>query len=76
MSDSQDDQQKSRPEAREANAVIALGVGVAALGAGGALLSAAVCPVCVVVAPALIGAGTLKRIRLARKSSESEGPQE
>jgi len=54
-------------EKREANACIGLGVGVGALGVGGALLSAAVCPICVVVAPGLVGAGVIKRIQIEKR---------
>ena len=54
-------------EKREANSCIGLGLGVGALGVGGALLSAAVCPICVVVAPALVGAGMIKRIKIAKR---------
>ena len=60
-------QQEIDSEKREANACIGLGVGVGALGVGGALLSAAVCPICVVVAPGLIGAGVIKRIKLRNR---------
>ncbi len=51
------------PERSEANSCIALGAGVGALGTLGATLSGAVCPVCVVVAPALIGIGVYKRVK-------------
>jgi hypothetical protein len=50
----------------EANLCIGAGVGVGLLGAGGALLSGAVCPMCVVAAPALIGAGIFQRWRRLR----------
>lgn len=36
-------------------------MGIGAFGAAGALLLGAVCPICVVAAPALIGAGVYKR---------------
>ena len=45
----------------EANQYIAMGVGVGGFGAGAALLLGAVCPICVVAAPGLIGLGLLKR---------------
>lgn len=53
----------SNPERSEANSCIALGAGVGALGALGTALSGAVCPLCVVVAPALIGIGVYKRVK-------------
>lgn len=56
-----------RAEKREANACIGLGLGVGALGVGGALLSAAICPICVVVAPGLVGTGVIKRIKLRNR---------
>lgn len=54
-------------ELRDANACMAIGVGVGALGAGAAALAGAVCPLCIVIAPALVGAGALKRYRLKNK---------
>ena len=48
---------------REANLCIGTGVGVGLLGAGGALLGGALCPVCVVATPLLVGAGLVARIR-------------
>ena len=47
---------------REANICVGTGIGVGLLGAGGALLGGAVCPVCVVAAPLLLGAGLIGRI--------------
>ncbi len=46
---------------REANAVIALGGGVGALGLGSSLVLGATCPLCVFVAPGLIGLGLYRR---------------
>lgn len=46
---------------KEGNTCIGLGIGVGALGAGSAILSGAVCPLCYVVAPALIGVGIIRR---------------
>ena len=56
-----------KAEKQEANACIGLGLGVGALGVGGALLSAVVCPICVVVAPGLVGAGVIKRILIRKR---------
>ena len=62
-----------KAEKREANACIGLGLGVGAVGVGGALLSAAVCPICVVVAPGLLGAGVIKRIRIGKRRRNPMG---
>ena len=53
---------------REGNTCLALGGGLAALGAGTALAAGAVCPLCVVAAPALIGYGLYKRRRPRRQA--------
>lgn len=58
-------------ERREASSCIALGIGVGALGVGGAILSSAVCPICFIVAPGLVGAGVYKHRKLRRKRAES-----
>lgn len=47
---------------KEANQCIALGAGVGALGTGAAIITGAVCPLCVVVAPALIATGAFLRL--------------
>jgi hypothetical protein len=47
---------------REANTCIGLGLGVGALGATAAAVSGAVCPLCIVIAPALVGFGLVRRI--------------
>lgn len=52
---------------KEANDCIKLGVGVGALGAGAAIVSGAVCPLCVFIAPALVGVGVVARYRENRK---------
>ena len=52
---------------KEADTCIKLGVGVGALGAGAAIISGAVCPLCVFVAPALVGVGIVARYREKRK---------
>lgn len=53
-------------EVRDANAMIASGIGVGALGAAAAVIGGAVCPVCIVAVPALVGAGAYKRWRACR----------
>jgi hypothetical protein len=55
----------------EANAMLAGGATVAALGLLGALVSGAICPVCVIAAPALIGIGAARKIRAARRAARA-----
>ena len=54
-------------EAREANTCIGLGLGVGALGAAAATVGGAVCPLCIIIAPALIGFGMLRKIASSDK---------
>ena len=54
---------KLPPEKAEANTLITGGLGIGAFGAASAALLGAVCPVCVVAAPALVGVGLYKRYR-------------
>lgn len=53
-------------EFQDANSLLALGTGLGALGAGTALLVGATCPLCAIVAPALIGVGVWKRMSASR----------
>jgi hypothetical protein len=57
----------TRVEVREANNLIGAGVGIGAFGAATAAAFGAVCPVCVVATPLLIGAGVVKRVRAKRR---------
>lgn len=43
--------------------LIVCGLGVGALGAGAALLSGAVCPLCLVATPALLGGGIIMKLK-------------
>jgi hypothetical protein len=54
-------------ERRDANTCIALGAGLGAVSAGTALIAGATCPLCVVLAPALIGFGAWKRFTAPRR---------
>lgn len=54
---------------QDANLCIALGAGLGAIGAGTALLAGAVCPLCVVIAPALLGGGMWRRFSAGRSDS-------
>lgn len=66
------DEQNSGDEARrDANAAMGTGFGIGALGVASATLLGAVCPICVVAAPALIGYGVFKRIQCARTADDA-----
>ena len=68
------DQDKRRKELNfEANTCLGAGVGVGALGALGAA-AGAVCPLCVVFTPLLLGAGVVRKIQSHRVPAGDEGP--
>ena len=46
---------------KDANTCMALGAGVGILGAASAALAGAVCPLCIFIAPGLVGYGAYKR---------------
>ncbi|MCA9055681.1 MAG: hypothetical protein KDA75_17695 [Planctomycetaceae bacterium] len=50
----------------DANTCMALGAGLGAFGTGAGMLVGATCPICVVLAPALIGVGAVKRWTASR----------
>ncbi|MBL8851443.1 MAG: hypothetical protein JNG89_17300 [Planctomycetaceae bacterium] len=66
---------KTNAELRDANTCIALGAGLGAVSAGTALVAGAACPLCVVLAPALIAFGAWKRLSASRRPSY-ETPKE
>ena len=53
-------------EKREANALMMGGAGIGVFGVVAAAIGGAVCPVCVVAAPALLGVGAFRRWRATR----------
>lgn len=57
-----------RNEQRDANSCLALGAGIGVVGTTSALVAGATCPLCFVLAPALLGVGAWKRYRLHRDS--------
>ena len=57
----------SSGDKKDANTCIALGAGVGILGTASAALAGAVCPICLVVAPGLLGYGAYKRWKYADK---------
>jgi hypothetical protein len=67
-----EDTNNSSKEIKEENSCIALGVGVAGLGTAAAAVAGAVCPICFVVAPGLIGAGLTKKVLRRRKNSSTK----
>jgi len=67
-----EDQEQRRQGRREANLCMALGAGVGLMGVAGALTAGAVCPLCVVVAPGLIGYGAYMRWKNAAGEKQEE----
>jgi len=63
--------QLGEQESRDANALMMSGVGIGVFGAVAAAIGGAVCPVCVVAAPALLGVGAFRRWRAMRARSAS-----
>ena len=59
-------------EIKEANTCMALGAGVGVLGTASALLAGAVCPLCIFIAPGLVGVGAYKRWKLSRKQTNKK----
>lgn len=62
-----------KPEPRESTQLLVAGLGIGTLGVVGAVVGAAVCPICVVATPALLGAGLYKRWREG-PGSKVQGP--
>lgn len=54
-------------EKRDANTMMVTGAGIGVFGAVAAAIGGAVCPVCVVAAPALLGVGAFRRWRNTRR---------
>lgn len=61
---------------KEGNQLLGLGLGVGAWGAASGMLLGAVCPVCLVVAPALVGVGLARRWQAARSPVGGEPSKE
>ena len=69
------DPDKNLEDARkDANGCIMIGAGVGVAGIVAALASGAVCPLCVVAAPGLIGAGLVKRFTAERRKNRKNSP--
>lgn len=52
--------QDAQQELRDAGSCLAMGAGIGAVGTISAVLIGATCPICIVMAPALIGMGLVK----------------
>ena len=55
-------------ELKEANTLLGTGVGIGVIGAAGAAISGAVCPLCVLFTPVLVGSGIYKRLKAKRQA--------
>lgn len=58
------------------NDLLVTGAGVGVMGVVGAVVVGAACPACVVVAPALVGAGLYKKWNNARKARALQKAEE
>lgn len=71
------EQQQIQQELRDAGSCLAMGAGVGTVGTASALLLGATCPICVIMAPALIGMGLVKgyvaRKKRAKLGADGEG---
>jgi uncharacterized membrane protein YebE (DUF533 family) len=64
-------------EKSDANTCMALGAGVGVLGGAAALLGGALCPLCVIIAPGLMGYGAYRRWKAGdAKKGESSVPEQ
>lgn len=61
---------------REANTCMALGAGVGVLGTASAVITGVVCPLCVFVAPGLIGFGAYRKWRSSKNKPEEKPTDE
>ena len=67
--------QKNRA-GRSANEFLVAGTALGAVGTVGALATGAVCPICIVATPLLLGIGLLQKFWPGRKSSSSSALSE
>lgn len=63
------DPETNTHELKEADTCIALGAGVGILGAGAAAATGAVCPLCILIAPGLVGFGAYRRWKASKSKS-------
>ncbi len=64
----------SRRASTSGTDLLTIGLGVGAMGLAGAVLGA-VCPLCVVATPALLGAGALQKLRGLVLSRRAKNPE-
>jgi hypothetical protein len=64
--------ERTKEDNNEANTMLAGGATIAAIGIAGAIAGGAVCPVCVVAAPLLLGIGVARKIRAAKRKARAE----
>lgn len=55
----------------DANTCLALGAGIGVLGTGAAILTGAVCPVCYIATPVLLGMGVFQKVKARKKGRTS-----
>jgi hypothetical protein len=70
-------QRQSRRVASQGGDLLKMGLSVGAIGLAGAALGA-VCPLCVVATPALLGAGAVQKLRaavLSRRATHAAAPE-
>lgn len=70
-SDVKDAKKAERETQADANTMILGGLGIGAFGVISAAIGGAVCPVCVVAAPALLGVGAYQRWKAAKRRSSA-----
>lgn len=63
-------EQQIQQELRDARSCLAMGAGVGTVGTASALLLGATCPICVIMAPALIGMGLVKGYAARKKRAK------
>ncbi len=71
--EAENNSEQLKQELQDARSCLAMGAGVGAMGTISAVLIGATCPICVVMAPALIGMGLVKGYAAKKKlKCESE----
>ncbi len=64
----------TKKELKDADTCTAIGAGIGAAGTGAAIITGATCPVCWIAAPALIGIGLAKRLKLKKNAACCSSP--
>ncbi len=70
----EDDETKDEANARMGREHLGAGIGLGAISLGAAAIGA-VCPMCVVAVPALIGSGIYHRLKARRARDEAAAPE-